>query len=205
MRTGDTMENARPQEKRDCVRAALCVDVQFSVLDVHQYEAIRDKRDTRPAWFVKPMKQSVPGEVENYRAGRAFESNLIDFLIQIEDKLDRVLKLLARQERCDEGLFWGQGLDISGSGMRITCDKVVKPGQILDVSFRISRYPVVSLQVFGEVARVRPVQDDDKQRHEIALEFLDLDDDYKEWIISYVFKIQREAIRREKERKKSGK
>jgi hypothetical protein len=195
------MEDVRLQEKRDCVRAALSVEVQFSVMDAHEYEAIRDEGNVRSRRFVvKPIRQSVPGEEEDYRAGRAVDSSLIDFLIQIEDKLDRVLRLLAKYEKSDEGLFVGKGLDIGGGGMRILCDQAVKSGQILDTSFRIFRYPVVSLQIFGKVTRVSPIQENDNLRYEVALEFLDLDEDYKEWIISYVFQTQREAIRSKKKK-----
>ena len=78
--------------------------------------------------------------------------------------------------------------------------KEVKPGQVLDARFRILRYPVISLQVFGKVVRVRPTEKDGSTWQEIALEFVDLDKDLKEWIISYVFQKQREAIRSEKRR-----
>jgi c-di-GMP-binding flagellar brake protein YcgR len=54
---------------------------------------------------------------------------------------------------------------------------------------------VVSLQVFGKVVRVNPVQEDGKQGYEVAVEFLNLHEDYREWIITYVFQMQRESIR----------
>ena len=193
------MENAGVEEKRDCVRAALCAELQFSVMDSHEYEAMKAKGDVTPSRsFVQTVKRSAPGEDESHSVLGAIESNLVDFLIQIEDKLDRVLKLLAKYEGSDEGLYVGQGLNIGGGGMKILCEHAIEVGQILDLSFRISRYPVVSLKVFGKVIRVRPIQGDDKQHYEIAMEFLDLDDNDKEWIISYVFHVQREAIRSKK-------
>ena len=183
-------------EKRDGVRAALTVEVQFSVVEPEAYKAARDKHDVRPIRLPShPGTGSIPGEEDKASLSRLPDSDLIDFLIQIEDKLDLVLKLLAKQDQCGEELFVGEGLDIGGGGMRIVCDKEVAPGQILDARFRIFRYPVVTLAVFGKVVRVRPCEKDGRGLYEVALEFLDLDEDYKEWIISYVFQIQREAIR----------
>jgi len=75
------------------------------------------------------------------------------------------------------------------------CEKALRPGQVLDASFRIFRYPVVSLRVFARVVRVNPADRGGKGCQEVALEFLDLDEADKEWIISYVFQIQRESIR----------
>jgi hypothetical protein len=188
------MEKERQDEKRDCVRAKLRADVHCAMID--ECEAIKEERDERPGRFVvKPIKRSGFVEEEHYGAGGGFDPNLIDFLIQIEDKLDRVLKLLVSREKDDENVFVGQGVDIGGGGMRMLCDTAVKPGQILKISFRIFRYPVVSLQVFGKVVRVNPVQEVGKQGYEVAVEFLNLHEDYKEWIITYVFQMQRESIR----------
>lgn len=193
------MENAVVEEKRDCVRAALCAEVRFSVMDSHEYEAIKTGGDVpHSRSLVHTIKRSVPGEEESQSVRGAFESNLVDFLIQIEDKLDRALKLLAKYEGSDEGLYVGRGLDIAGGGMKILCENAIEAGQLLDLSFRLFRYPVVSLKLFGKVMRVSPIQGDDQLRYEVAVEFLDLDDNDKEWIISYVFHVQREAIRSKK-------
>jgi len=188
------MEKVRQDEKRDCVRAKLRADVHCAMLD--ECETIKEEKDERPGRFVvKPIKRSGLVEEEHYGAGGGFDPNLIDFLIQIEDKLDRVLKLLGSREKDDENVFVGQGVDIGGGGMRMLCETAVKSGQILKISFRIFRYPVVSLQVFGKVVRVNPVHEDRQQRYEVAVEFLNLHEDYKEWIITYVFQMQRESIR----------
>jgi len=188
------MEKVRQDEKRDCVRAKLHADVHCAITD--ECEAIKEEKDEGPGRFVvKPIKRSGLVEEERYGAGGGFDPNLIDFLIQIEDKLDRVLKLLGSREKDDENVFVGQGVDIGGGGMRMLCETAVKSGQILKISFRIFRYPVVSLQVFGKVVRVNPVHEDRQQRYEVAVEFLNLHEDYKEWIITYVFQMQRESIR----------
>ncbi len=188
------MEKVRREEQRDCVRATLRADVHCRVMD--ECEAIKEEKDEQPGRFVvQPIKRSGLVEEENIAAAGGVDPNLIDFLIQIEDKLDRALELLASREKKDENVFIGQGVDIGGGGMRMLCDTALKRGQILKISFRIFRYPVVSLQVFGKVVRVTPVREDGKQGYEVAVEFLNLHEDYREWIISYVFQMQRESIR----------
>lgn len=188
------MEKVRREEQRDCVRATLRADVHCRVMD--ECEAIKEEKDEQPGRFVvQPIKRSGLVEEENIAAAGGVDPNLIDFLIQIEDKLDRALELLASREKKDENVFIGQGVDIGGGGMRMLCDTALKRGQILKISFRIFRYPVVSLQVFGKVVRVTPVREDGKQGYEVAVEFLNLREDYRERIISYVFQMQRESIR----------
>ena len=193
------MDETSLNEKRDCVRASLCAEVRFSVIDPREYEAIRNRGNV-PAMQspINPSMQSLLVEEEGTAVGGPPDRNLIDFLIQIEDKLDRVLKLLAKQGESDDGYFAGEGVDIGGSGMKILSGRELRPGQIIDARFRIFRYPVVLLQVFGKVVRISPSEKNGHLRYEISLEFLDLDEDHKEWIISYVFQMQREAIRRKK-------
>jgi hypothetical protein len=199
------MDVNNPDEKRESVRAELRSEVQFFVLEAREYEAAKDQGSlpyqVGPGFFHPSTHSSGVENAGGLAAGTTRDSNLVDFLIQIEDKLDRILKLLAKCEMGDEAsALVGEGLDISGSGMRIISAKKVKQGQVLDARFRVLRYPVMSLQVFGKVVRVRSIEKDGRQTHEIALEFVDLDDDLKEWIISYVFQKQREAIRGEKRR-----
>ena len=190
------------KERRKSVRAPLFAEVHFRVMDVHEYEAVRDKGDSLPpcrfmGGAVRPVS---PGEEEDYPVGRVFGPNLIDILINIEDKLDRVLKLLSKDDNRDEGIFAGYGIDISGDGMKMACDKAVKVGQVLKISFRIFRSPIISLEVFGKVVRVRPVERDGGRHREVAVDFLDLAEESREWIIAYVFQMQREAIRSRKKR-----
>lgn len=163
-----------------------------------EYDALREKGNFRPGRFAPPVAGSGALTEEDVPPGRGVDPNLIHFLIQIEDKLDRILGILAQNERGERKLFLGRGLDIGGGGMRMLCEKALRPGQVLDANFRIFRYPVVSLRVFARVVRVNPADTGGKGCQEVALEFLDLDEADKEWIISYVFQIQRESIRNKK-------
>jgi hypothetical protein len=191
------MQDLKPEEtKRECVRATLDAEVQFTLLDAGEYKGRKDEKGGGGHWlFDQSVKPPTLREEEAHSTDSAFFVNLIQYLVNIEDKLDRVLKVLYKDEMLDAGLFLGEGLDISGGGMRILCHEELRPGQILNMTFRIFRYPVMSLEVCGKVCRVTPV---DRQRYEVAVEFLDLDEQYREWIISYVFQMQREAIRSRK-------
>ncbi|MBW1739578.1 MAG: PilZ domain-containing protein [Deltaproteobacteria bacterium] len=196
------------QERREYVRTPLWVDVEFTILDEDEYEAVR--RSERPPPRFISQEALPPGEEGQYQADSAFHSNLIDFLIHIDQKLDRILKLLSKvpglevpafkDDKCKGDLFVGKGLDISGAGMSVICDKPIEPGRILRASFMISRFPIIPLVVFGEVVRTTPVQDDGKQRYQVVIKFIDLDEEDKEKIIAYTFQVQRDAIRKKKKR-----
>ena len=206
----DTEENVQglvSQERREYVRAPLRVDVEFTVVDEDEYEAVRQS-EQEPCWrFISQAALSF-GEEGQYEGWNTFHSNLIDFLIHINGKLDRVLKLLSKvssldasackDDKADKDFFVGKGSDISGAGMSIICDKALESRQILRASFMIPRFPVIPLVLFGEVVRVTPVQESGKQRYQVVLKFIDLDEGDREKIIAYTFQVQRDAIRRKK-------
>lgn len=197
------MDSTSREEKRESVRAVLRAKVQFSVMDAVDYETVKEHAVLGGCVGRGPVHTCIQSHLANVEGGgssdTALDPKLAGFLIQIDEKLDRILNMLTKQDLCDHlPVYVGEGLDISGSGMRILSEKKVAPGEVLDARFRISRYPVVLLQVYAMVVRVRSTDRNGTPLHEIALEFLDLDEGYKEWIISYVFQIQREAIRCDK-------
>ncbi len=203
------MQGVPRQERREYVRAPLQVDVELTVVDGDEYEAVRRSEQQPCSRFISQAALSFD-EGGQYEADSTFHSNLISFLIHIDDKLDRVLKLLSdvsgldastrKDDRGDEDFFVGQGSDISGTGMSVICDKALEPGQIIKASFMISRFPVIQLVLFGRVIRVTPVQEDGKQRYQVVLGFIDLDEEDREKVIAYIFQVQRDAIRKEKKR-----
>jgi len=182
-------------------------------VDGDQYEAVR-RSEQQPCYRSISQGALSLNERGQYEADSTFHSNLIDFLIHIDDKLDRVLKLLSdvsgpeasagKDDKGDEDLFVGQSSDISGTGMSVICDKALELRQILKASFMISRFPVIPLVLFGRVVRMTPVQEDGKQRYHVVIRFIDLDEEDREKIIAYTFQAQRDAIRKEKKGKKSN-
>ncbi len=208
------MQGVPSQERRAYVRAPLRVDVELTVVDGDQYEAVR-RSEHQPCYRSISQEGALSlNERGQYEADSTFHSYLIDFLIHIDNKLDRVLKLLShvsgleasagKDDNGDEDLFVGQGSDISGTGMSVICDKALEPRQILKASFMISRFPVIPLLLFGRVVRVRPVQQGGKQRYHVVIRFIDLDEEDREKVIAYTFQAQRDAIRKEKREKKNN-
>ena len=132
-------------------------------------------------------------------------ASLIDFLLQMDEKLDRILTLLSKEDACSGPSNKGMGTNISGSGMKIIVDKPVQIGQIIHTNFVLSRHPLVFINVFGEVVQVTPMDEGNGTIYALGIEFLDLNPNDRERIISCVFQRQREIIRKEKNGKLNGK
>jgi hypothetical protein len=211
------MQELPSQERREYVRAPLFVDVKLAVVDRNEYEAVRRSAQRQPSCRLVGQTALSFDEGGQCDAESTFHLNLINFLIHMDDKLDRVLDLLSKisgvsglevsacnNDKGDKDVFLGQGSEISGAGMRVVCDKALKQGEILKASFMISRFPVTPLVLFGQVMRVVPVQEDGKQRYQVVLRFIDLDEEDREKVIAYTFQAQRDAIRKEKKEKETN-
>ena len=203
------MKGFPSRERREYVRAPLRVDVEFTVMDRHEYETLM-RSEHQPSCRFGSQPALFVDEARQYEADSTFRSNLIEFLIHMDDKLDRLLEIVSkvsgpeasiRKDDEDKVFFVGQGSDISGAGMSVICDKALKPGQILKASFVISRFPLIPLVLFGEVLRVAPVEEDGRHRYQVVVKFIDLDEEDREKIIAYTFQVQRDAIRKERKGK----
>ena len=80
------------------------------------------------------------------------------------------------------------GIDISGNlrieNFKISSDSLSVPG-----------FSIGFLQAYGEVVRVAPFTQNNRQTFETSIKFLVISEDEREKLISYAFCMQRQAIR----------
>jgi len=178
-------------EKRSYVRANLSFKVKFKVIKREEYMALKNViHQSSPT-----EKVSLGESISNENNASAF---LIDFLLNIDEKLDEILSIVSKGKD-NEGLPKnGVCSDISGSGMSIITDELVECGDIIHAKFILARLPLVYIDAFAEILHIKPVDKDKQGLYEIGTKFLDLDTNAKERIISCVFQKQREDIRNSK-------
>ena len=126
------------------------------------------------------------------------DANLLSFLVQIDEKLNRVLSLLSKDSNGEDCFIRGTGKNISGSGMEMLVDNPVDFGQMVHMKFLLSKFPYVFLSILGEVIRAEKSAEDGKDSYHIGIKFIDLSENEREKIITTVFQRQREVIRKNK-------
>jgi c-di-GMP-binding flagellar brake protein YcgR len=126
---------------------------------------------------------------------------MIDFLLCMDEKLDQIMAILYKVKGVDKEPYrLGTGVNIGGAGMMtIIADKPVEHGQIIHMSFVMSRLPFVFIDVFGEVIHVKPMEKEGKTAYALGIKFLNLNSNDRESIITCVFQRQREVIRKMKD------
>lgn len=118
-------------------------------------------------------------------------------LADINTKLELILEKLHIER---EGLSNARNsqVNLSASGMKIAGVDNFRTGDDLEVRILLPTNPPKGLLVYGNVVRTRDAGDG---RHEVALHFVDMDDEVREEIIQYTLKRQRDIIRMQKQQR----
>ena len=183
-------------DRRSYVRGEFSFKVDYKIITIEEYEALnRFDREIFPPSSTKYCIDTTHSEVITESTA---DAKLINFLVQIDEKLNRVLNLLSKDSKCEDFFNQGTGLNISGSGIEMLVDSPINFGQIIHLKFLLSKFPYVFMSIFGEVIRVVKSDKDGKDSYHIGIKFIDLSENEREKIITSVFQRQREAIRKNK-------
>jgi len=130
----------------------------------------------------------APPEVSDNR-------KLYTMMTEIKTKLDFIINHFLLEK---EGLLSPEkkAVNISASGIRFTVERPVKEKDIMEIKLLLPTYPPVAVFAYGEVKRVRALDD---KTYEVALEYLNMTESVRSEIIQYTFNLQREAMRSSKE------
>lgn len=134
-----------------------------------------------------PVEENIPANPENKK--------LYEMISEVKAKLDFVINHLVLEK---EGLLSPEKklVNISASGIRFTVNHPVKVKDILEIKLLLPTYPPVAVFAYGEVKRVRALDD---ETYEVAIEYLNMGDSVRNEIIQYTLSHQRETIRKLKE------
>jgi len=186
------------KKRRSYVRGDVFFKVKFKSMSPDEYQDL--KRSSKEILSYDKKEKGIDiTDTDNKYADMTSNTRLIDFLLYMDEKLDRILAIVSKDVVDKESLNQGIGSNISGSGMNIITDEPLEPGKIIHTNFVLSKFPLVFIDVFGEVVRVTPVDEDGKISYHLGTKFLDLNPNDRERIIACVFQKQREDIRRKKD------
>lgn len=183
-------------ERRSFVRGNFSFKVKFKTMTPHEYEDLKSTNEVLFSPFIKSPSTNV--DKPGVSIDRTTDASLISYLVQMDEKLNQILEILAKENKV-EGLFaQGVGLNISGTGMNIMVDKPVESGMIIHSKFYLSKSPLIFMDMFGEVIRVEKINECGNTSYSVGIKFLDLSVNDREQVIASVFQRQRGNIRKRK-------
>jgi hypothetical protein len=184
------------EERRSFLRGDISFKVKFTVIPSEQYGRIRrvEEEDFSSDALLDGIRFPESGTPQ----GGLLDANLINFLVQMDEKLDQLLAMLPGDGIDDSVPAHGMGTNISGSGMNLAVEEPIEIGKIIQTKFFLSHFPLVFLDVFGEVVHLTPTEEDGKPLYQVGIRFLNLKSSDRERIIASVFQKHRQAIRQSK-------
>jgi len=190
------VNNMVAKERRSYVRGDLFFKVKYKILTSDQYEDLTRVDNA----ILSPSKRVDGVDITDNEAGTDFGADtfLINYLVQMDEKLDQILDLLAKDKSTAVSFHQGLGQNISGSGMQLVVDQPVETGQVIHSKLFLSKLPLVFIDIFGKIMRVKPMEENGRTVYRIGIKFLDLNITDRETIIASVFQMQRKAIREKK-------
>jgi hypothetical protein len=183
-------------ERRSYVRGNFSFKIKFKTMTSDEYEKLAKSNEAVPPHFQKGLGIDIADTKLDDET--AIDPSLAHYLVSIDEKLDLVLELLAKDYKI-EGLFnLGEGMNISGSGMNIIVEKPVEIGHIIHSKFYLSKIPLVFINIFGEVVRSTKMDECGKNLYSLGVKFLDVSVNDREKIIATVFRRHRGVLRKRK-------
>jgi c-di-GMP-binding flagellar brake protein YcgR len=180
-------------ERRSYVRGDFSFKVEYKAITQEEYEDLL-KFDGKI--FPSDGKELIIDDIHmNKNPDSKVDAPLINFLFQMDEKLNQIINLLTKSENEKSVFRQGVGQDINGSGMELIIDQQVEPEYIINTKFFLSKFPIVFIDAFGEIVRTTKV---DEKKYHLGIKFINLGENEREKIISYVFQRKRETIRKKK-------
>ncbi len=186
------MSDQTEEEKRQFVRASLNIDARVKPLDK---EGLDRKHHMKSAFSSLPLPGGSSEDSDRIGTQDSVISYLMEFMFQINEKLDIVIDLLGGERSNQNTIGVQETVNISGSGVSLVVSTSVDVGLLLDISLFIPNFPLGVFNVQGEVIRVEPKRGDNSGLFEIGIKFLNMSDEERERLIAFTFHQQRQTIR----------
>jgi hypothetical protein len=183
-------------DRRSYVRGDFAFKVKFRRINPEESENWRISNEEIFSQFTEKQNNEI--STAGMHTEVLADPSLINYLLQMDDKLDQIIELLSKEKKIKGIFLKGLGTDISGSGMKILVDEAVEPGQFIQAKFLLSKYPLSFMDILGEVIHVIPVDEKEQTLYHLGVKFINLSTNERERIIACVFQKQREILRKRK-------
>jgi hypothetical protein len=183
-------------EKRGYFRLKEDLSIEFREIDQSDFDNVKERMAFESGKLLLEEKLWKSEGRESSQKEREY-GLLISYIQIIEKKLDKILE---RMEEKNGGPSFSKSLrtiDISGSGVRFLSQK--RPGRpYLELVISIPRIHPRKIRTIAEIVRVGEKKTGEHTSWEIAAKYLEIAEEDRDVLISYIIDREREAIKKSK-------
>ena len=185
------------EERRNYFRVndVISVVVDSVCLDNEKSEEFLKHVSSSKAFSLADVSSSPDNYPEEGPPESPEYKKLYSMITEMKTRLDFIINHLMLEK---EGLLPAEKklVNISASGIRFIIDHPANVKDIMEIKLLLPTYPPVAVFAYGEVIRVKELDDN---KFEVALEYLNMGDSVRDEIIQYTLSNQRERIRKTRE------
>lgn len=190
--------NSTKRNKRRYFRIRDHLKIKYEVVPHDKLDQIRrsiKQKQNQAQNAAVPSKTGLTFEMGDFKdPGLLYIAEMMN---QLNSKMDAIIEKVL-ETSTSEGFSDPVMVDLSASGMRFTSANSYEVGTILNISFLLNLAPARRIDVLGEVIRLSDNQEPEKwgkSPTQIAVKFLDMDMSSVDYLVQYVFLVQRNQLR----------
>lgn len=184
-------------EKRQFARIGVRIPVRYNVIEEERYIKLREQRKVEGGVSRRSISSlKFPGTPVSRREETDYDMK--ERLEIINNKLDYLIGLIVLGPPERNYAQRGVITELSGAGLKVITSQPVYMESYLEICLELPFFPYFIDGIYGQVKRTTPVQYENEDKHEFAVEFLELDESVTEELVQLTFEKQREFLRSRK-------
>jgi hypothetical protein len=183
------------EKKRRFVRTPTSARVSIQLIGEEEYESQVVLGTGTP--MLPGRKGPFAEENDSFKMNQM--TYMMNFMVQMSEKLDRIMEMLENQNECaSKWVNVIETIDLSGSGMRLITDNALIMGQKLLIKIALPQRLVERLNILGEVVWNKEELFEEKQQVVVGIQFKGLSEEEQDILIGFTFSEKRKQVRQEK-------
>ncbi len=193
-------EDSEEINKREAVRVDTSFPVEFILLEEAGHADVVEEitnHGTDERLGIPPPAHGLPADMDNLKDYQEASPLVMKMWLSIDQKLDALMKIIGGQTHRLPDALKAMVKNISSKGVMLKAGKELAVGQHILIRMVPPVFPSFTIDAVGKVIEIDPTRPDGKHYN---VEFTALNADDKEYLITYIFKRQREILRRRLEK-----
>ncbi|MFH1148185.1 MAG: hypothetical protein V1736_10825 [Pseudomonadota bacterium] len=184
-------------EKRQFARIGVNIPVRYNIIDEEQYIRLREQRKVEGGVSRRGISNlKFPGAPLSRRDETDYD--IRERLEAINNKMDYLIGLIVLGPPSRDYQQRALVTELSGAGIKVVTSHSVSGESYLEICLELRFFPYFIDGIYGQVKRTVPVQYENENKYELAVEFLELDEFVTEELVLLTFEKQREFLRSRK-------
>ncbi|GMT42003.1 MAG: hypothetical protein IEMM0002_0414 [bacterium] len=183
------------KNKREAVRVETAFPVEFRLVDEGEIVNLTDEianHSTDDRLGLPPSGPELPTDIDSLKDYQGTSPQVMKMWVSIDQKLDALMKIIVGKAHGLPEALKGAVKDISSKGIRIKSATKLAVGRHILLRMTPPMFPSFTIDAVGKVLDIVSVENDGKSYN---VEFVALNPDDRELLVTYVFKRQREILR----------